>query len=1025
MYKSIFLQYVNLDITPNIVPHIISYGEKTGSFLTNEYTLTKYSLNNYHRTKYCFVPIKTEYYMLMWDLDYKILKHPELFDFKDKFDDITQYIIHYICESINELFINPDITYIYADKNIGAGVHLYFPNIIINKKVHAYLFNHIMQKMIKHNMYPENILNIVFDACISKANGLRMFYYYLKDNFYKPNKDLSTFDFDDNPELHFKYCLINTDNKEISPKINIDMIIIDTFVFKIDKKNKESDIKNNIIKEDIEYINDFTYLKLDDKKEMFIELTNLLNIKRIDDYDNWIKLVCLFKTYGLYTEIIELSKKSSKFNIDSIKHINNIFKKKRMSAKMLTIGSLIKWVSEDNFNNTVKILEKYNVYLKLNIKNVDEILLTHNINKINFTEESKHISDIAINEVIFNINNNSKNAFLFQSPTGSGKTTAFKKILTSIKKFNYTILCIVTRRSMCSTLITAFNYTKNENGELIKNNEFNFASYLDKSIDNDDEFVSSLEHLFIFKQFYDVLILDEIFSLCSHLYSETLTGKRKDCLLHLKNLISNAKLIICGDARIADICFELLAGKQIYFYKNTSKNKLNIPFDIHVSSHSSDNSNLTKIAQIIGDTYCKNNKSVLVFSDRKNTTIKMHELLKNYNNNSDYFRVFNANCGTIEDINNIDTISKNRCLIFSPRVIYGVDITTQYDEIFCIYSKTHGTDSMSSFEWYQQLSRARICNKINVYILDPNVNKFYNSYISYDKHKDIENNHIDNYIYYTDKLYKKYDYINQLTSIDNFFRIIHSYKSWYDSIFSNNKLQILKLLAEQYGYIVTEINFDSVKVNSGLNKKVKLNYELLKQLSFQILNNENVDEQYKNYIPNLTEQLDNRKKYINDDEEKYFDILCDENIFKSYINKKILDLSKNDFEKKVIKINNQDLPEIMKDNDVLNKINALFWIESVLNIKRYDVHNINVNIDNTKQLFLNNIDKLFVIYDDGRSKSYINNRIKNIISKINSTNKLQKLYADILNIICNDVIKINVIKNYIKNLIIYIYDFEF
>ena len=60
MYKSIFLKYVQ-EIN---IADVISYGNKQGKFITNEYTLTKYALDNVKNSEYCFVPIKKEYYVL-------------------------------------------------------------------------------------------------------------------------------------------------------------------------------------------------------------------------------------------------------------------------------------------------------------------------------------------------------------------------------------------------------------------------------------------------------------------------------------------------------------------------------------------------------------------------------------------------------------------------------------------------------------------------------------------------------------------------------------------------------------------------------------------------------------------------------------------------------------------------------------------------------------------------------------------------------------------------------------------------
>jgi len=359
-----------------------------------------------------------------------------------------------------------------------------------------------------------------------------------------------------------------------------------------------------------------------------------------------------------------------------------------------------------------------------------------------------------------------------------------------------------------------------------------------------------------------------------------------------------------------------------------------------------------------------------------------------------------------------------RCrIISSPKIIYGVDITTKYDDVFCIYSKAKGTNSMSSFEWYQQLSRARFCKAVNVFILDSFYHKFYNSFTSFDKNKSDEDIHINNFIYYKKSLYDKYNIITEITSIDTFFRNIHYYKSWYDKLFSNNKLHILKLLATHIGYNVIQTDFDSLKIKSDLDFKVKLNYKLHTEISYKIITNQYIDEKYNSFIPNLTEIIKFREKYINKDNPLYLSLLTDENLFNSFIHKKILDLSKNDFLLKNIKINSQEFPEIMKDNVIFNQINTLFWIEELLNIKRYDVNNIdkNINIDFIKKELLNNVNKFTFFYVYEQSKNKTINRITNIINKIFTYNKLQKFYADLVNVICKDLINITIKKyNYRK-----------
>lgn len=317
---------------------------------------------------------------------------------------------------------------------------------------------------------------------------------------------------------------------------------------------------------------------------------------------------------------------------------------------------------------------------------------------------------------------------------------------------------------------------------------------------------------------------------------------------------------------------------------------------------------------------------------------------------------------------------------------------------------------MNSFEWYQQLSRARNCLTVNVYILDKNVNEYCNKFVSFKLNKQEEESHLENYTYYTNQIYKKYKKTNEITSINEYFKNIHFYKSWYDRIFSNNKLQILRLLANEYGFKLSEHKFTALKINAGLNKLVKVDNEMIKELGMKILQNEKIDKKYINYEDNIREQIKNRLKYIGKNDP--VDIVVDENKFDLFMKRKILNLNREQFDKKILKINDQDLQIVMKDNLIYNQIENLFWLESELKINRFEVDSIdkNINIEEFKKTLEKNLEKMYYLYLDryGRSKKYINEQNKKIINKLNSHNKIQKYYVSCVNNICEKVFKISV-----------------
>jgi hypothetical protein len=150
-----------------------------------------------------------------------------------------------------------------------------------------------------------------------------------------------------------------------------------------------------------------------------------------------------------------------------------------------------------------------------------------------------------------------------------------------------------------------------------------------------------------------------------------------------------------------------------------------------------------------------------------------------------------------------------------------------------------------------------------------------------------------------------------------------------------------------------------------------------------------------------------REKYLHniDDVELYINLACDENLFLKYIIKKIMDLSQNEFDKYIIDKNNKDLLSVIKSNEFNVKIKTLFWIENLLNIKRYDVNNIKcVNLDEIKMKLTEKIDDLYIIFKLAESKSKTRTRIKNRIISIDNFNLMQKFIAECYNFICNDII---------------------
>jgi hypothetical protein len=334
---------------------------------------------------------------------------------------------------------------------------------------------------------------------------------------------------------------------------------------------------------------------------------------------------------------------------------------------------------------------------------------------------------------------------------------------------------------------------------------------------------------------------------------------------------------------------------------------------------------------------------------------------------------------------------------------------------------------MGALEMFQQISRARKTSVVNLLVLDPNAIYSYNQYISYEQNKSLQESYINGYSKFQDDLCKKYDIINEMgsTMVDidgkikfnngSFMTEIHYLKTWYDQLFYKNKVDIIKLIAKEYGYKIIDHKWDpEIKLGCSLKSKLKLKKEEIIEISKQIHLGGIIDPKYKYYIDNLKEQIKMREKYLHNilDADKYIELISDHDKFINYLNKKYLDLSKDEFNKKIIEINNNDILQIVKEDDLINKINTCFWLEETIKFNRYDINNIKCdNIDNIKSIFNKNIDKFYYIYKNNASKERIIKLLKNKIISINNLNLLQKFIADCYNAIVEDCI---IIKNKTK-----------
>lgn len=986
----------------------VSYGETKGTFKIPPEKIPIYIRDKIFCQKVALVEIKTEYYRLMFDLDYKPRnekneKYYKLYEGRE--EELTTYIIDKIMIVLDDVFIEPNKKYIYCDKNIGEGIHLYYPNIIVNKIIHTEIAERIFSKILEENKYEieKYVWENIIDTSVSKGNGMRLPYCEYNGKYYKPNYEKSSLDIPKNISEQIKYFQINTEETKHSPELKI-TINIEKVMNKINKKEK---IIEKVENEDLQVEK---YIDLSGSKEMVLELLDMLNQERIEKYDTWIEIIYFCKNYGLYEESIKISKKSKKFDYNAKKIIDDIFKIKYIPKQYLSIGTLIKWCKDDDNEKCKNICYRYDLKLKLDIKKTDDYFIRGI--KYDIIENNKYITRL---EEIYKGIKEGVRTIILHSPTGSGKTTSIEKIIEYfnkeclIKEANNesSILSIVSRRSMCGTHINAFK-------------NLGLESYLN-SFDFVPKYITSVEHLkYLGNRKYNIIILDEINSLLSYYYSNTLDNRRLICFQNLCKLMLHADLVICCDSNVTNIVHKFIDNQRKIFgkvikYRNINKNKENVTMNIYQSKNKNETGKIIEFCKLM-ENEIKNSNSVLILSDSKKITIKVKEALQKYNNNDEYYRLVNREYGSVEEIVNCNEEYLNKCVITSPKILYGVDITIPYEKIYCIYKYTGTTNSINSMEYHQQYSRARVCKVVNILDLNPEYEKNQNYDIPFDAHIKEEDNEYNKTDIAHNEICKKYKVINELCNemdIDglkinkrSLFADIHYYKTWYDKLFNNNKMQLVYKLAEEAGYKINmkELIITGMEDISEVNKSIKKYETLIKDLTDSIVENEENKQNDERIMINLIETVKTRMKFfgvynVEDLHEDVKKCVKDPKEYNTYINKKYLDMTKEKYDTIKIKIINNEIPQLAQDNRIIKKIDTLEGIEKIVGIKRYQIKDINQDIDikNVKEKLIKNNKEIINLMEGIASEKRLLTNIDKKIQSITSYNKLQKFVADCYN----------------------------
>ena len=292
----------------------------------------------------------------------------EIFEFRDK-------PIHcFVTEKANPI----------EDRNmIKDGIHLVFPELIIEHTMHHYIRESVLDKAnsIFSGIYLENEYKNVVDKAIIDSNCWQIYgcqkpssQRYKLTCVYKMHngkieKDKETYEnYRDNTGHLMRYLSMRKPITDDTPKWDIrsdKQASIDEIIQKMKPNNqKDKNITNSYI---LSNINNSFNDTVDNETIQLVEkiVNECLSISRADDYNQWMEVGWALRNIdkrllGLW---IEFSKNSSKFNVRECEA-----KWDKMTEHDMGLGSLIWWAKEDN-------IQKYNeIYNESLIPYIDETI---------------------------------------------------------------------------------------------------------------------------------------------------------------------------------------------------------------------------------------------------------------------------------------------------------------------------------------------------------------------------------------------------------------------------------------------------------------------------------------------------------------------------------------------------------------------------------------------------------------------------------------------------------------------------
>ncbi len=324
------------------------YGPTKGIFtMTPDILYDMYTTCNVKKN-YVFSERKTENYKYCVDLDFKDDRESDI----DDCSGFLQEVIDTLAKLLPKYTKKENTRYIICDKNDGSkGYHIYYPDIIVNNKIACEIRTELMSTI--NFDISDKAKEEIIDISIYKGTGLRPIFIEYNESYYKINKKLSTYDIPNNKKEQFLLTSLRTD--------------ADLNTTSMQKENKKRSVLP-VKKNDKPKTNDvdlFLDINAGDNKgkqiskDLLKEILNCYKKKRCSDRNMWIEIGMILR--NISEDNIDVW---NEWSTSCEKHepgcCEREWKSFRNVARPLHLGTLLKWVKEDNPNRFIDIQNKVN-----------------------------------------------------------------------------------------------------------------------------------------------------------------------------------------------------------------------------------------------------------------------------------------------------------------------------------------------------------------------------------------------------------------------------------------------------------------------------------------------------------------------------------------------------------------------------------------------------------------------------------------------------------------------------------------